>query len=121
MIIDNIKNMKDFYSKLDGALSYLVNKYRDYAQKENKKEILDKLANDLDRISNLLDNYGYTYRPSNGLDISNKSFDVVLVRYLNGFQDYLDKGIGEVETIATDIRTLLGFVDKHRAIKENFE
>ena len=56
MIIDNIKNMKDFYSKLDGALSYLVNKYRDYSQKENKKEILDKLANDLDRISNLLDN-----------------------------------------------------------------
>ena len=121
MIIDNIKNMKNFYSKLDGALSYVVNKYRDYSQKENKKELLDNLAEDLDRISNLLDNYGYTYRPANKLDINNKSFDVVLVRYLNSFQDYLDKGIGEVETIATDIRTLLSFVDKHRAIKENFE
>lgn len=121
MIIDDIKNMKNFYNKLDGSLSYLVNKYRDYTQKENKKEILDSLAEDLDKISNLLDNYGYTYRPSNKLDIGNKSFDVMLVRYLNSFQDYLDKGIGEVDTIATDIRTLLSYVDKHRSIKENFE
>ena len=121
MIIDSIKDMKNFYNKLDSALSYLINKYRNYTQEENKKEVLDNLAKDLDMVSNLLDNYGYTYRPANKLDIGNKSFDVVLVRYLNSFQDYLDKGIGEVETLATDIRTLLSFVDKHRAIKENFE
>lgn len=121
MIIDDIKNMKGFYTKLEGSLTYLINKYRDYSLAPDKREVLDKLSGDLDKISNLLDNYGYTYRPSNKLDISNKSFEIVLLRYLNSFQDYVDKGIGEVETLATDIRTLLSYVDRHRAIKENFE
>lgn len=122
MFIDKVKDMKSFYNKLEGSLNYIINKYRNYndLSDDKKESVLRNLAEDLDKISNLLDNYGYTYRPAKRLDVNNKSFGVLLVRYLNGFQDYIDKGTLEVETIATDIRTLINLIDKHISVKENF-
>lgn len=116
------KDYKVFYDKLDMSLSYLYDKYYKYFD-ENKKErlfILNDLSSDLEKVSNLLDNYGYTYTPSSFGDIDEDNFEEVLMRYLESFKKYVDNGESNVETINVNIKYLLYLVDKHKSKTEHF-
>lgn len=116
------KDYKVFYDKLDMSLSYLYDKYYNYFD-ENKKErlfILNDLSSDLEKVSNLLDNYGYTYTPSSFGDIDEDNFEEVLMRYLESFKKYVDNGESNVETINVNIKYLLYLVDKHKSKTEHF-
>lgn len=116
------KDYKVFYDKLDMSLSYLYDKYYKYFD-ENKKErlfILNDLSSDLEKVSNLLDNYGYTYTPSSFGDIDEDNFEEVLMRYLESFKKYVDNGESNVETINVNIKYLLYLVDKHKNKTEHF-
>ena len=117
------KQYKYFYEKLDMSLNYLVDKYYNYfdADKKERPFILNDLSKDLEKISNLLDNYGYTYTPANAEDISEQSFEEVIMRYLESFKDYVDNGSSNIETINVNIKRLLMIVDKHKNINEHFE
>ena len=122
MINNDIKDMKNFYNKLDNSLSILINRYKDYFD-ENKKDkvfTLNDLSRDLERISNLLNNYGFTYTPNDMEDVSEGVFEVLVGRYLDGFQKFIDDGEGNLETLNTDIKNLLNIVDKHKNIPEHF-
>ena len=116
------KDYKVFYDKLDMSLNYLYDKYYKYFD-ENKKErlfILNDLSSDLEKVSNLLDNYGYTYTPSSFGDIDEDNFEEVLMRYLESFKKYVDNGESNVETINVNIKYLLYLVDKHKSKTEHF-
>ena len=117
------RNYKNFYEKLDMSLNYLVNTYYDYFDSDKKERIfvLNHFAEDLEKISNLLDNYGYTYNPANVEDVSEGDFEIIVTRYLDGFKKYLDDGESNIETINVNIKTLLYLVDKHKNISEHFE
>lgn len=117
------KNYKQFYEKLDMSFKYLVDKYYKYFD-ENKKEklfILNDLSTDLEKVSNLFDNYGYTYFPSNVEDISEDSFEDVIMRYLDTFKKFVDEGNIAIETLNVYVKTLMVLVDKHKSINEHFE
>lgn len=122
MIFEEIKNMKIFYEKIDDALQVLVNRYKDYFDTHNKDRIfvLNNLSRDLERISNLLDNYGFTYTPTDMEDVSEGVFEVLVGRYLEGFQSFIDDGEGNLETLNVDIKNLLTLVDKHKNVSEHF-
>jgi len=114
--------MKIFYEKIDDALQVLVNRYKDYFDTHNKDRIfvLNNLSRDLERISNLLDNYGFTYTPTDMEDVSEGVFEVLVGRYLEGFQSFIDDGEGNLETLNVDIKNLLTLVDKHKNVSEHF-
>lgn len=117
------RDYKVFYEKLEMSLNYLVEKYSKYFD-ESKKErlfILEDMSKDLEKVSNLLDNYGYTYTPSNAEDISEDSFEEVVMRYLESFRKYVDDGSSNIETINVNIKKLLMIVDKHKIVNEHFE
>ena len=76
------RSSKLFYDKLEMSLNYVIDKYSSYFD-ETKKErrfILEDLVKDLEKISNLLDNYGYTYYPSNVDDVSDDVFEEIVMR-----------------------------------------
>ena len=122
MIVEEIKDMKIFYEKLDQALQQLIDRYKDYFDVNKKDRVfaLNNLSRDLERISNLLDNYGYTYTPTDMQDVSDGVFEVLVTRYLDGFQKYIDSGEGNLETLNVDIKNLLTIVDKHKNVIEHF-
>lgn len=117
------KDYKKFYEKLEMALSYLVDKYMPYFDSEKKERlfILNNFSRDLEKVSNLLDNYGYTYSPANTDDVSENDFEIIVSRYLEGFKKYLDGNESNIETINVNIKTLLYLVDKHKTISEHFK
>lgn len=117
-----MKSQKAFYDKLDSALQELVNRYKSYfgSHKKDRVFMLNNFARDLERISNLLDNYNYTYRPAGIPDVSEDVFEVMVMRYLDGFQRYIDEGESNLETLNVDIKNLLTLVDKHKNISEHF-
>lgn len=121
-IYNDTKDMKNFYEKLDMALAELVNRYDGYFDTNKKDRIfmLNNLSRDLERISNLLDNYGYTYSPTDMTDMSEEVFEVLVERYLKEFKDFIDNGSGNIETLNVDIKNLLTIVDKHKNIVEHF-
>ena len=123
-IYENLnKDYKLCYEKLEMSLNYLIEKYSKYFD-ESKKErlfILEDMSKDLEKISNLLDNYGYTYTPSNAEDVSEDSFEEIVMRYLESFRKYIDEGSSNVETINVNIKKLLMIVDKHKIVNEHFE
>ena len=121
-IYNDTKDMKNFYEKLDMALTELVNRYDGYFDTNKKDRIfmLNNLSRDLERISNLLDNYGYTYSPTDMTDMSEEVFEVLVERYLKEFKDFIDNGSGNIETLNVDIKNLLTIVDKHKNIVEHF-
>lgn len=122
MIVEEVKNMKVFYDKLDEALKELIDRYKNYfdAIKKDRVFILNNLSRDLERISNLFNNYGYTYSPNDIEDVSEEVFEILVGRYFEGFQKYLDSGEGNLETLNVDIKNLLTLVDKHKNISEHF-
>lgn len=122
MLVEEIKDNKRFYEKLEDALNLLIDRYGDYfdLSKENRAKMLDNFSRDLERVANLLDNFGYTYTPTDIPDMSEATFEVVVNRYLDSFRKYIE-GEGNLETLNVDIKNLLTLVDKHKVIKEHFE
>jgi hypothetical protein len=122
ILYEETKNMKQFYEKIDAALQTLVDRYKSYFDsiKKDRVFILNNLSRDLERISNLLDNYGYTYTPTDMGDISEGVFEVIIGRYLDGFQKFIDDGDSNLETLNVDIKNLLTIVDKHKNVSEHF-
>lgn len=121
-IYEDTKNMKIFYEKLDSALQTLIDRYKNYfdINKKDKVFFLNNFSRDLERISNLLDNYGYTYSPTDMPDMSEGVFEILVGRCLDGFQKFLDDGDGNIETLNVDIKNLLTLVDKHKNVSEHF-
>lgn len=117
------KNYKQFYEKLEMSLNYLINKYYNYFNEDKKEKlfILEDMSKDLDKIINLLDNYGYTFYPSNVDDVSEDNFEEIIMRYLESFKKYIENGDSNVETINVNIKTLAMLIDKHKTISEHFE
>lgn len=117
------KNYKQFYEKLEMSLNYLINKYYNYFNEDKKEKlfVLEDMSKDLDKIINLLDNYGYTFYPSNVDDVSEDNFEEIIMRYLESFKKYVENGDSNVETINVNIKTLAMLIDKHKAISEHFE
>lgn len=122
MIVEEVKNMKAFYEKIDSALQTLVNRYKNYFDTHKKDRVfaLNNFSRDLERISNLLNNYGFTYSPNDMEDVSEEVFEVLVGRYLEGFQKFIDNGDGNLETLNVDIKNLLTLVDKHKNVSEHF-
>ena len=81
---------------------------------------LNNLSRDLERISNLLNNYGYTYSPTDMQDVSEEVFEVLVGRYMDGFQKFIDLGDSNLETLNVDIKNLLTIVDRHKNVSEHF-
>lgn len=121
-MVEDIKNMKVFYEKIDYALQELVNRYKDYFDTHKKDRVfaLNNFSRDLERISNLLNNYGFTYTPNDMSDVSEGVFEVLVGRYLDGFQEFIDNGDGNLETLNVDIKNLLTLIDKHKNVSEHF-
>lgn len=117
------KNYKQFYEKLEMSLNYLINKYYNYFNEDKKEKlfVLEDISKDLDKIINLLDNYGYTFYPSNVDDVSEDNFEEIIMRYLESFKKYVENGDSNVETINVNIKTLAMLIDKHKTISEHFE
>ena len=117
------KNYKQFYEKLEMSLNYLINKYYNYFNEDKKEKlfVLEDMSKDLDKIINLLDNYGYTFYPSNADDVSEDNFEEIIMRYLESFKKYVENGDSNVETINVNIKTLAMLIDKHKTISEHFE
>lgn len=117
------KNYKQFYEKLEMSLNYLINKYYNYFNEDKKEKlfILEDMSKDLDKIINLLDNYDYTFYPSNVDDVSEDNFEEIIMRYLESFKKYVENGDSNVETINVNIKTLAMLIDKHKTISEHFE
>lgn len=122
MITEEVKNMKAFYEKIDMALQELVDRYKNYFDIHKKDRVfaLNNLSRDLERISNLLNNYGYTYSPTDMQDVSEEVFEVLVGRYMDGFQDFIDSGDSNLETLNVDIKNLLTIVDRHKNVSEHF-
>ena len=122
MITEEVKNMKAFYEKIDMALQELVDRYKNYFDIHKKDRVfaLNNLSRDLERISNLLNNYGYTYSPTDMQDVSEEVFEVLVGRYMNGFQKFIDLGDSNLETLNVDIKNLLTIVDRHKNVSEHF-
>lgn len=122
MITEEVKNMKAFYEKIDMALQELVDRYKNYFDTHKKDRVfaLNNLSRDLERISNLLNNYGYTYSPTDMQDVSEEVFEVLVGRYMDGFQDFIDSGDSNLETLNVDIKNLLTIVDRHKNVSEHF-
>ena len=122
MITEEVKNMKAFYEKIDMALQELVDRYKNYFDTHRKDRVfvLNNLSRDLERISNLLNNYGYTYSPTDMQDVSEEVFEVLVGRYMDGFQDFIDSGDSNLETLNVDIKNLLTIVDRHKNVSEHF-
>lgn len=115
------RSSKLFYDKLEMSLNYVIDKYSGYFD-ETKKErrfILEDLVKDLEKISNLLDNYGYTYYPSNVEDVSEDVFEEIVMRYLNSFKSFIDNGDSNIETINVNVKTLMTLIDKHKIKSEH--
>lgn len=121
-IYEDIKNQKQFYDKIESALRELVKRYKDYFKSDKKDRIfiLNNFERDVERISNLLNNYGYTYSPTDIPDISEETFEVAITRILEGFEKFLDDGESNLETINVDIKNLLTLIDKHKTVSEHF-
>ena len=116
------RSSKLFYDKLEMSLNYVIDKYSSYFD-ETKKErrfILEDLVKDLEKISNLLDNYGYTYYPSNVVDVSEDIFEEIVMRYLNSFKSFIDNGDSNIETINVNVKTLMTLIDKHKIKSAHF-
>ena len=122
MITEEVKNMKAFYEKIDMALQELVDRYKNYFDIHKKDRVfaLNNLSRDLERISNLLNNYGYTYSPTDMQDVSEEVFEVLVGRYMDGFQNFIDFGDSNLETLNVDIKNLLTIVDRHKNVLEHF-
>lgn len=122
IICEEIKNNKEFYEKLETSLQTLIDRYSDYfdSDKKDRVFILDNFERDLERIANLLNNYGYTYTPTDMVDVSENSFETIVNRYLDEFRKFIDTGEGNIETINVDIKNLLILIDKHRTVSEHF-
>lgn len=122
MITEEVKNMKAFYEKIDMALQELVDRYKNYFDIHKKDRVfaLNNLSRDLERISNLLNNYGYTYSPTDMQDVSEEVFEVLVGRYMDGFQKFIDLGDSNLETLNVDIKNLLTIVDRHKNVSEHF-
>ena len=122
MITEEVKNMKAFYEKIDRALQELVDRYKNYFDIHKKDRVfaLNNLSRDLERISNLLNNYGYTYSPTDMQDVSEEVFEVLVGRYMDGFQKFIDLGDSNLETLNVDIKNLLTIVDRHKNVSEHF-
>jgi len=122
MITEEVKNMKTFYEKIDMALQELVDRYKNYFDTHKKDRVfaLNNLSRDLERISNLLNNYGYTYSPTDMQDVSEEVFEVLVGRYMDGFQKFIDSGDSNLETLNVDIKNLLTIVDRHKNVSEHF-
>lgn len=122
MITEEVKNMKAFYEKIDMALQELVDRYKNYFDTHRKDRVfvLNNLSRDLERISNLLNNYGYTYSPTDMQDVSEEVFEVLVGRYMDGFQKFIDLGDSNLETLNVDIKNLLTIVDRHKNVSEHF-
>lgn len=122
MITEEVKNMKAFYEKIDMALQELVDRYKNYFDIHKKDRVfaLNNLSRDLERISNLLNNYGYTYSPTDMQDVSEEVFEVLVGRYMDGFQKFIDSGDSNLETLNVDIKNLLTIVDRHKNVSEHF-
>ena len=122
MITEEVKNMKAFYEKIDMALQELVDRYKNYFDIHKKDRVfaLNNLSRDLERISNLLNNYGYTYSPTDMQDVSEEVFEVLVGRYMDGFQKFIDFGDSNLETLNVDIKNLLTIVDRHKNVSEHF-
>lgn len=122
MIFEEAKNMKLFYEKIDASLQVLVDRYKNYfdTHKKDRVFVLNNFSRDLERISNLLNNYGFTYTPTDISDVSEEVFEVLVGRYLEGFQRFIDDGESNLETLNVDIKNLLTLVDKHKNISEHF-
>ena len=122
MITEEVKNMKAFYEKIDIALQELVDRYKNYFDIHKKDRVfaLNNLSRDLERISNLLNNYGYTYSPTDMQDVSEEVFEVLVGRYMDGFQKFIDLGDSNLETLNVDIKNLLTIVDRHKNVSEHF-
>ena len=121
-LYEETKKMKVFYEKLDMSLQILIDRYKNYFD-EHKKDrifILNQFSRDLERISNLLDNYGYTYTPTDAVDVSEEVFEIMVGRYLEGFQKFIDDGDGNLETLNVDIKNLQTIIDKHKNVSEHF-
>ena len=119
---EEVKNMKAFYEKIDRALQELVDRYKNYFDIHKKDRVfaLNNLSRDLERISNLLNNYGYTYSPTDMQDVSEEVFEVLVGRYMDGFQKFIDLGDSNLETLNVDIKNLLTIVDRHKNVSEHF-
>ena len=116
------RSSKLFYDKLEMSLNYVIDKYSSYFD-ETKKErrfILEDLVKDLEKISNLLDNYGYTYYPSNVVDVSEDVFEEIVMRYLNSFKSFIDNGDSNIETINVNVKTLVTLSGKHKIKSAHF-
>ena len=103
-------------------MQILIDRYKNYFD-EHKKDrifILNQFSRDLERISNLLDNYGYTYTPTDAVDVSEEVFEIMVGRYLEGFQKFIDDGDGNLETLNVDIKNLQTIIDKHKNVSEHF-
>ena len=121
-IYEDVRNYKQFYDKIEKALRELVERYKDYFSSDKKDRIfiLNNFERDLERISNLLNNYGYTYSPTDIPDISEDTFEVSVTRILEGFEKFLEDGEGNLETVNVDIKNLLTLIDKHKTVSEHF-
>lgn len=122
ILYEEVKDMKRFYEKLDDALNTLINRYKNYFDTYKKDRVfaLNNFSRDLERISNLLDNFGFTYTPSSMSDVSEGVFEVLVGRYLDDFQRFVDSGDGNLETLNVDIKNLLMLIDKHKNVSEHF-
>ena len=122
ILYEEVKDMKRFYEKLDDALNTLINRYKNYFDTYKKDRVfaLNNFSRDLERISNLLDNFGFTYTPSSMSDVSEGVFEVLVSRYLDDFQRFVDSGDGNLETLNVDIKNLLMLTDKHKNVSEHF-
>lgn len=122
ILVEKIVDNKAFYEKLESSLQTLIDRYKIYSKSEKKDRIfiLNNFSRDVERIANLLDNYGYTYSPTDMPDMSEETFEVSVERILDGFQDFLDNGTSNLETINVDIKNLLTLIDKHKSVKEHF-
>ena len=121
-MFEEIENNKIFYEKIESALQELINRYDGYFETNKKDRVfmLNNFSRDLERISNLLNNYGYTYSPTDIQDVSEDTFEIMVGRFMEGFKDFIDNGASNLETINTDIKNLLTLVDKHRNVSEHF-
>lgn len=122
ILVEKIVDNKAFYEKLESSLQTLIDRYKIYSKSEKKDRIfiLNNFSRDVERIANLLDNYGYTYSPTDMPDMSEETFEVSVERILDGFQDFLDNGTSNLETINVDIKNLLTLIDKHKSVTEHF-
>jgi acetolactate synthase small subunit len=121
-LIEEVVDNKAFYEKLESSLQTLIDRYKVYpgSEKKDRLFILNNFSRDVERLANLLNNYGYTYSPADVADISEETFEVAVDRILQGFQDFIDKGDSNLETINVDIKNLLTLIDKHKAVSEHF-